>query len=168
MWQRRIDIPRLDLIAGGTLPMKRAMAVYIGERPFILYNCAYMRNYILTANPANIPPKRQILSGELLIACYKKTIQKAIPWITAERYLNFTTDVTSKIRKERVQNLCVGNQEEWAYYMCSETINNPNESMKGRRTSDWTLKKIEKGGRNNQFSWNWYVQYNERYMEPDG
>lgn len=59
--------------------MKGAMAVYMGGRPFTFYDCAYMRNYILTANPANTPPGRCALSGELLIACYEKTIQKVIP-----------------------------------------------------------------------------------------
>ncbi|MCJ1346197.1 hypothetical protein MMC31_004412 [Peltigera leucophlebia] len=169
--QRRIDIPRLDPIARRALQMKEAMAVYMGGRPFTLQDCAYMRDYILTANPANTPPGRPKLSGELLIACYEKTIQKVIPRITAERYLNFTTDETSNIRKERVQNLCVVIQE-GAYYVCSETFNNPNESMNGRWTADWTLKKIE----NVVEIDGWHrinlvgtdTCYNERYMEPDG
>ncbi len=124
--------------------MKRAIEVYMRRRLFTLYDCVYMRNYIFIANPANISPGRRTLSRELFIACYEKTIQKVIPRITAERYLNFTTDETSNIQKERVQNLCVVIRKEKAYYMCSETINNPNESMNGRLTADWTLKKIEK------------------------
>ncbi len=103
-----------------------------------------MRDSILTANPAKISPGRHTPSGELLIVCYEKTIQKVIPRITAERYLNLTTDETSNIRKERIQNLCTVIQEERACYICSETINNSNESMNGRWTADWTLKKIEK------------------------
>ncbi len=136
MRQSRIDIPRLHPIARRMLQMKETMAVYKGGRPFTLYDCAYMRDYILKANPAKIPPGRRILSGGLLIAFYEKTIQKVIPRITAERYLNFTTDETSNIRKEQVQNLCVVIQKDGAYYMCSETINNPNESMNGRWTAD--------------------------------
>ncbi len=136
MRQRHIDIPRLDPIAKKALQMKRAIEVYMRRRFFTLYDCVYMRDYILTANPANIPSRRRKLSGELLIACYGKAIQKVIPRITAERYLNFTTDKTSNIRKERVQNLCLVIQEERAYYMCSETINNPNKSMNGRWTTD--------------------------------
>ncbi len=80
--------------------MKGAMAVYMRRRPFTLYDCAYMSDYILTANPANIPSGRRTLSGELLIAYYEKNIQKVISQITAERYLNLTTDETSNIRKE--------------------------------------------------------------------
>ncbi len=45
-------------------------------------------------------------------------------------------DETFNIRKERVQNLCLVIQEEGAYYMCSEIINNPNVSMNGRWTTD--------------------------------
>ncbi len=111
--------------------MKGAIAVYMRGGSFTLYDYAYMCDYILTANPANIPLGRRTLSGELLIACYKKTIQKVIPRIKSERYLNFTTGETSDIRKKRVQNLCVVVQEEGAYYMCSETINKPNESING-------------------------------------
>lgn len=103
----------------------------IGRWSFILYDCAYMRNYIFTANPINIPLGRYAFSRELLIACYEKTIQKIISQITAERYLNFTTNKTSNIRKKCVQNLCIVIQEERIYYICSETINNPNQLMNG-------------------------------------
>ncbi len=144
MRQSCIDILRLDSIARRALQMKGAMAVYMERRPFTLYDCVYMRDYILTANPANIRPGHRTLSGELLIACCEKTIQKVISRITAEKYLNFTTDEISNIRKEQVQNLCLVIQKEEVYYSCSETINNPNKSMNGRWTSDWTMKKIEK------------------------
>ncbi len=85
MRQRRIDIPRLDPIARRALQIKGAMAVYMGGQIFTLYDCAYMRDYILTANPASILLGRRTLNRELLIACYEKTIQKVIPRITAER-----------------------------------------------------------------------------------
>lgn len=142
--QRRIDVPRLDPVARRELQIKGAMAVYMGGRLFTLFDCGWVKDYILTANPANMPPTRRALSGELLIACYEKTIKKIIPCIAAERYLNFTTDETSNIRKERVQNLCVVIENQGAYYLCSDTINNPNESMNGRWTADWTTKKLDK------------------------
>lgn len=55
------------------------MTVYIGGQSFTLYDCAYMHNYIFIANPTNVLPGCCILSRELLITCYKKTIQKVIP-----------------------------------------------------------------------------------------
>lgn len=108
------------------------MAIYMGARPFGLYNCTYMRDYILTANPANIPPHRRLISGELLIACYEKTKKKVVPRIASESFLNFTTDETSNVRKERVQNLCVVIPQEGAYYVCSEVVNNAASSMSGK------------------------------------
>lgn len=157
--QRRIDVPRLDPVARRELQIKGAMAVYMGGRPFTLFDCGWMKDYILTTNPANMPPTRRALSGELLIACYEKTVKKITPCIAAERYLNFTTDETSNIRKERVQNLCVVIEDQGAYYLCSDTINNPNESMNGR-TMDGRLdnKKARQSGRSRwmasyQFSW---------------
>lgn len=56
--------------------------------------CAYIRDYILTVNPANIPPYRRLISGELLITCYEKTKKKVVPRIASESFLNFTTDET--------------------------------------------------------------------------
>lgn len=55
-----------------------------------------------------------------------------------------TTDETSNIRKERVQNICVVIQNQGAYYLCSDIINDPNESMNGRWTANWTIKKSDK------------------------
>lgn len=112
------------------------MAVYMGGRPFTLYDCGWIKDYILITNPANMPSTRRALSGELLIACYDKTVKKITPRIASERYLNFTTDETSNIHKEWVQNLCVVIQDQGAYYLCSDIINDPNESMNGRWTAD--------------------------------
>lgn len=119
------------------------MVVYMGGRPLTLYDCGYMRDYILTANPANIPLQSRALSGDLLVASYEKTIKKVAPRIATERCLKFTTDETSIIRKERVQNPCVIIPDEEAYYLCSETVNNPSISRNGRWTAEWTLKKLE-------------------------
>lgn len=40
--QRRIDILRLDPVAKREIQLKGAMAVYMGGRPFTLYDCGYM------------------------------------------------------------------------------------------------------------------------------
>lgn len=119
------------------------MAVYIGGQPFTLYDCGYMRDYILTANPVNIPPQHRALSSNLLVACYEKTIKKVAPRIAVKRCLNFTKDETSNIRKERVQNLCVVIPDKGAYYLSSKTVNNLNVSMNGRWIAEEILKKLE-------------------------
>lgn len=142
--QRQIDVPRLDPVACKELQIKGAIAVYIGRRPFTLFDCGWMKDYILTTNSANMPPTRHALNSELLIACYEKTVKKITPCIAAKRYLNFSTDKTSNIHKERVQNLCIIIEDQESYYLCSDTINNPNESMDGRWTADWTTKKLDK------------------------
>lgn len=76
------------------------MAVYIGGRPFTLFDYGGMKDYILTANPANIPLTRRAFSGKLLITCYKKTVKKITPCIAAKKNLNFTIDKTSNICKK--------------------------------------------------------------------
>lgn len=59
-----------------------------------------MKNYIFTANSANMLPTRYVLSSELFIACYKKIVKKVIPCIITKRFLNFTTNETFYICKE--------------------------------------------------------------------
>lgn len=98
--KRHIDILSLDLIVRRVLQIKIAMAVYIKEQLFTLCNCMWMKDYILTANSTNTPPERYTLSGHLLVTFYEKTIQKILPWITAKRYLNFTTNEIN-IQKSR-------------------------------------------------------------------
>lgn len=96
---------------------------------FTLYDCAWMKNYILTTDPANTLPKCYKLNGDLLVTCYEKTIQTVFSYITAERYLNFTTNETFNIWKRRAQRRCMVVQEKRAYYIYFETINNLNESL---------------------------------------
>lgn len=45
MRQLQIVVPYLDPISKCQLQLKGAMAIYMGARPFGLYNCAYMREY---------------------------------------------------------------------------------------------------------------------------
>lgn len=107
MRQLQIVVLYLDPIPKCQLQLKGAMAIYMGARPFGLYNCAYMKDYIVTANSVNIPPYCRLICGELLIACYEKTRKKIVPRIASKSFLSFTTDGTSNIHKEKVQNLCV-------------------------------------------------------------
>lgn len=65
--QRRIDVPRLDPVVRRELQIKAAMAVYMGGRRFTLYDCGWMKDYILTANPANMPPTRHALRGDFYL-----------------------------------------------------------------------------------------------------
>lgn len=65
--QRRIDVPCLDPVARRELQIKGAMAVYMRGRPFTLYDCGWMKDYILTANPASMPPTRHALSGDFYL-----------------------------------------------------------------------------------------------------
>lgn len=75
--------------------------------------------------------------------CYEKTKKKVVPRIASESFFNFTTDETSNIRKERVQNFCVVIPQKGAYYICSEIVNNAGTSIGGKWTAEWTLEKME-------------------------
>lgn len=81
--------------------------MYIKRRLCGLYDCSWMKNCIFTTNQVNISTGRPKLNRDLLVIYYKKTIQKVIPRIRPERYLNFITHETFKIRKEQIQNLYI-------------------------------------------------------------
>ena len=76
----------------------------IRRRFFTLYDCGWMKDYILTANSANTSIGYCALSEDLLVKYYEKTIQKGLFRITAERYFNFTTNKTFNFQKKKVQN----------------------------------------------------------------
>lgn len=76
------------------------MAIYKEERLFTFFDYKWIKNYIFIANSANMPSTKRTLSSKLFIAYYKKTVKKITSYITAKRYLNFTTDETSNIHKE--------------------------------------------------------------------
>lgn len=107
------------------------MAVYIRRKPLLLLNCKQIKDYIITANLANMLPMRRFLNNELFIFFYEKMVKKIIPRINVKRYLKINTNKTFNIRKKRVQNLCFVIENQEIYYLYSNTINNHNKSING-------------------------------------
>lgn len=99
------------------------------KKPFILFDCEQIKDYIFTTNLANISPTRHTFSGKLLIVYYKKIIKKITLYIADQRYFNLIINEIFNIRKEQVQNFCIIIENQKTYYLCLDIIHNSNISI---------------------------------------
>lgn len=94
-----------------TMPQTKAehwnragMAVYMNNLPFGHYEDKYVRDHPFHINPKYLPPERKALSGHILAECYRVVYSKVEIRLRAPRWLNFYTDESDNIRRERVIN----------------------------------------------------------------
>jgi hypothetical protein len=73
-------------------------------------------------NPLIALPQHKEIAGPLLDLQYKLTTSKVDAILDAEPCLNFVTDESSNIRRQRVQNLCINTASYGAFYIRSETL----------------------------------------------
>lgn len=137
----RLQIQALTPEATEVLNIKAAMAVYMGARPFTLYEEYYMDDFITTLNAAYKPLRRDQLSGPYLDKCYAVTKTSIESRLRTKGRLNFVTDESTNIRKERIINLCCNIPLEGAYYICSKAIGSV--SMGGEEITAWVLQEIK-------------------------
>ena len=85
---------------------KRAgMAIYMTNLPFNHYENRYVKDHLLHLSPKYATPDRKALSGHILNECYGDVRIKVELRLDAARWLNFYTDESNNIRRERVINL---------------------------------------------------------------
>lgn len=82
------------------------MAVYMTNLPFNHYENTYVQEHELALYPAYKGPNRKQMSRPLLDEAYTTVKRKVDAQLDICNYLNFCTDKTTNIRKERVINLC--------------------------------------------------------------
>lgn len=138
--QPRLSIPILTSEAQEMLHLKGAMAVYMGARPFNLYEEEHMKDFLTSLNAAYKPLRREQLSGPYLDKCYDATKVSVESRLRANNRLNFVTDESTNIRKERIINLCCNVPNEGAYYICSKAIGSA--SMGAEGLAAWVLEEI--------------------------
>ena len=83
-----------------------AMSVYMTNLPFNHFENPYVIAHHQALNPGYKPPHSGLVAGKLLDEIYGIVKSKVIKELNASNYLNFFTDETANIRKERVINLC--------------------------------------------------------------
>jgi len=83
-----------------------AMAVYMSNLSFNHYENPYVRAHEQVFHSNYIPPSHTAMAGVLLDEAYQ-TVKSKIDSMLTGHYLNFFSDESTNIRKERVINLCV-------------------------------------------------------------
>lgn len=83
-----------------------AMAVYMTNLPFNHYENDYILLYQQALHPGYKPPNRKAIAGPLLEDAYQNVKKKVHDQLDVCAYLNFFTDETANIRKEKLINLC--------------------------------------------------------------
>ena len=84
---------------------KRArMAIFMNNLPFSHYENQYVKDHLHYINPKYVAPHHTALSDHILNKCYGAIYNKMEKRLQATRWLNFYTDESDNIRKQRVIN----------------------------------------------------------------
>jgi hypothetical protein len=85
-----------------------AMAIFIGARPFRLWEDLYMRDFIAAATDGlYIPPTRTRIGGELLDQQYTAVHTQVEALLQSQDKLNFVLDESPNISSRRIVNISV-------------------------------------------------------------
>jgi hypothetical protein len=83
-----------------------ALAVYMGARPFALWEDTYMRKFIdLLSDSLYKPPYRQVIGGELLLKAYEDVRGKVLSLLDQQATIQFILDESPDINHRRMVNL---------------------------------------------------------------
>lgn len=83
-----------------------AMSVFMTNLPFNHFENPYVIAHHQALHPGYKPPHHKLVGGKLLDDAYETVKLKVNQQLDACSYLNFFTDETANIKKERVINLC--------------------------------------------------------------
>jgi hypothetical protein len=100
-----------------------AMAVYIGARPFALWENRYMQQFIdILSDSAYKAPARHYIGGELLFEAYKGVHSKVLSLLDTQTRLQFVLDESSDINHRRTINLSVVIPKYGSFYLKNKHI----------------------------------------------
>jgi hypothetical protein len=121
--QRTLTVSTMSLTRKRKLDSMAAMAVYMGARPFQLWEDAYMRDFIITATD-NLyqPPNRMLIGGDLLDQQYAEVQSKVDALIYGQDSLNFVLDESSNISSQRIVNLSIVIPQYGSIYLANENV----------------------------------------------
>jgi hypothetical protein len=100
-----------------------AMAVYIGARPFCLWEDIYMRDFIIFATD-NLyrPPNRILIGGDLLDQQYIEVKGKVDALLHRQDSLSFVLDESTNISSYRIINLSVVIPRYGLIFLANESV----------------------------------------------
>jgi hypothetical protein len=138
--QRTLTVSTMPVTRKRKLDSMAAMAVYMGARPFQLWEDPYMRDFIIAATD-NLyrPPNRILVGGDLLDQQYAEVQSKVNALIRSQESLNFVLDESSNIRSQRIVNLSVVIPQYGSIYLANENIGR--QDLTASFFTDWFTKR---------------------------
>jgi len=106
--QRTLTLPSLPLARKRKLDAMAAKAVYMGARPFQLYEQSYMKDFIQAVSDGVYnPPSSRSIGGDLLDQEYTLLKSRIELLLQAQERLNFVLDESPNISSHRIVNISV-------------------------------------------------------------
>jgi hypothetical protein len=117
-----------------------AMAIYIGARPFRLWEDQYMKDFIIAATD-NLyrPPSRVLLSGDLLDQQYAEVKSKVDALLYSQDSLNFVLDESTNIGSQRIVNLSIVIPQYGSIFLANENVGR--QDLTAGFFTEWFMKR---------------------------
>jgi hypothetical protein len=140
----QLGVPTISKSKKQKLDRAASMAIYIGARPFALFDEPYMKAFIdLLSDSLYKTPSRHLIGGNMLDEIYKELQSKILQLLDQQKYLQFILDESPDLNHRRIINLSVVIPGYGSFYLENEHI------------GDRTL--------NAQFFVEWFFQKTKRY-----
>jgi Protein of unknown function (DUF 659)/hAT family C-terminal dimerisation region len=124
-----------------SLLKKAGYVVYVGARPFSLWEDYAMGDFLDELNPAFKPPGRKLVGGRLLTTCYNETFKGVLEAIKLSDFINISTDESSTSMKDRVINYSIVTSTGKSFCMKLEEV--PTGTSSAERQADWLNRAID-------------------------
>jgi hypothetical protein len=123
--QRTLTLPSLSTTRKRKLDSMAAMAIYMGARPFQLFEEPYMKQFVLeVSDGVYVPPGRRLIGGDLLDQQYQELERKVEALIRTQDKLHFVLDESPNISSQRIVNISVVIPQYGSIFLANENIGN--------------------------------------------
>jgi hypothetical protein len=123
--QRTLTVSSLSIVRKRKLDSMAAMAIFMGARPFQLYEEPYMNSFIIEASDGVYrPPGRRLIGGELLEQQYLELEKKIESLIRSQDKLYFVLDESPNISSQRIVNISIVIPHFGSIFLANENVGN--------------------------------------------
>jgi hypothetical protein len=124
------------------LEKQGAYAVYLGARPFALYEDPAMQEFIRKLQPDFTPPSAKTIGGRLLDLCYDETFNEVLDAIKrSENGINISMDESSTSVRDRIINYSIITSNGRSHCMKLELVDAG--ASTAERQAEWLDKAID-------------------------
>jgi hypothetical protein len=117
--QAMLSPPKTSMQKKDLLDLKFAAAVYEAGHPFTMYEKPAIQEAFQLLDPSYTPPSAKLLGTRLLEEAYMREREEVGRRIASAKYLNFTTDESDSVRRDRIANLSANLLHDGAFHLRS-------------------------------------------------